>query len=155
MNIRTNEKAINRAVTIWVSLLACISLLASCDKPTKANPNSYLAFSLHEVDGNATMITEGFTIIFEGEEYKASSGSELQVGGSSGPTEVNVHELTGKYEGGSQTSDGVCTVEFRKHTFKLSDEGRRLLIGGVDIDVSSPEKIITVSKDGNVSVKKK
>jgi hypothetical protein len=155
MNNRPDAKAANRAITIWLSLLACFTLLASCDQPHKEDPNSYLAFSLHEVGGNATMLTKGFTIVFEGEKYNASSASELQVGGPSGPTEVNVHDLVGKYEGGSQTSHGVCTVNFRNHTFKLTDEGRRLSIGGVDIDVSSPEKIITVTKDGNVTVEEK
>lgn len=152
---RPDAKAANRGLTIWLSLLACFTLLASCDKPHKANPNSYLAFSLHEVGGNATMITEGFTIVFEGEEYNASSASELQVGGPSGPTEVKVHDLVGKYEGGSQTSHGICTVNFRNHTFKLTDEGRRLSIGGDEIDVGPPEKIITVKKDGSVTVEEK
>jgi len=155
MKNRPDAKVANRVVTIWASILACMTLLASCDKQTKANPSTYLAFSLNEVDGKATMITEGFTIVFEGEEYKASCASQLQVGGPSGRAEVTVHDLVAKYEEGTQTSHGVCTLKFRNHTFTLSDEGRRLFIGGVDIDVSPPEKIITVKKDGNVMVKEK
>lgn len=154
MNIRLHKNVSFRAFTTCVRLLA-FTLLASCNKSTKGNPNSSLAFSLQEVDGNATMITKDFTIVFEGEEYRASSASELQVGGSSGPTEVTVHDLVAKYAGGSQTSDGACTIKFRNHTFKLTDEGRSLSIGGRDIDVSPPEKIITVKKDGSVTVEQK
>jgi hypothetical protein len=133
-----------------------MSVLVSCDKPTKptlATPNTYLPFTLGEVEGNATMDTHRFTIVFEGEEYETRRSGELHVGGYSDPTEVSVGELTGRYEGGSLTSNGVCTVTFRSHAIKLMDEGKRLSIQGNDVDVYPTKKIIIAKKDREIEFK--
>lgn len=153
MNTKPIKKTNGRAVIIWTTILVCMSPLISCDKPVKANPNSYLPFTLEEIKGNATMETKRFTLVFQGEKYEARSSGELQIGGSSGPTEVTAGELTGKYENGSADAHGSCTVKFRDHTFKLIDGGQRLSIQGTDVNLSPPKKTIMVKKDGNIVIK--
>lgn len=153
MSASASEGTQGHSIARWAVMFACMCLPMSCDRPIKANPSSYLAFSLDEVDGNATIDTKRFAMVFEGEEYGERTSGDLQVGGSSGPTEVTAGELTGRYEDGSVDSHGVCTVRFRSHSFTISDGGKRLSMRGTDVDIGEAKKTIMVREDGQITVK--
>ena len=135
-----------QTVIMLSSLLACVSLLVSCDKQPASNPNTYWPCTFEEIDGNATLDTDKFTIVFEGEEYENRSSGSLQVSGSSGPVRGRAGELEHEY------SNGVCTVSFRTYTLRLLDAGNQLSIQGTDVDLSDGKKIVTVKEDGSVVV---
>ena len=139
----------SRTIIMSLSFLTCASLLVSCDKQSASNPNSYWPFTIEETDGKATLDTDKLTIVFEGEEYGNRSSGSLQVSGSSGPIRGTAGELDHQY------SNGVCTVKFRTHTFRLLDGGNQLVIQGTDVDLSQAKKVVTVKKDGSMIAKDK
>ena len=147
IEIKRYEMRTSQTVIMLSSLLACASLLVSCGKQPASNSNSYWPFTFEETEGNATLDTQKFTIVFEGEEYGNRSSGSLQVSGSSGPTEGTAGELEHKY------SNGVCAVKFRTHAFRLIDGGNQLSIQGTDVDLSQTKKIVTVKKDGSITSK--
>ena len=89
------------------------------------------------------------TIVFEGEEYGNRSTGSLQVSGSSGP----LRGIAGRLD--HQYSNGVCTVKFRTHEFRLLDGGNQLSIQGTDVDLSQTKKVVTVKRDGSIIAKDK
>ena len=134
----------SRTIIMLSSLLAWASLLVSCGRQPASNSSSSWPFTFEEIDGNATLDTDKLTIVFEGEEYGNRSTGSLQVSGSSGPTRVIAGELDGQY------SNGVCTVKFRAHAFRLLDGGNELSIQGTNVDLSPRKKVVTLKKDGSI-----
>lgn len=134
----------SRTILMLSSFLTCASLLVSCDKPSAPNPNVAWPFTFEELDGNATLETDRLTIVFEGEQYENRSAGSLEVSGSSGPFRHSTSELDHQY------SNGICTVNFRNHEFRLLDGGKSLSMQGTDIDLSQTKKVVTVKKDGSI-----
>ena len=139
----------SRTIIMLSSFLTCASLLVSCNKPSAPNPNLAWPFTFEELDGNATLETDKLTIVFEGEEYGNRSTGSLEVSGSSGPFRGTAGELDHQY------SNGICTVNFRNHEFRLLDGGNQLSMQGTDVDLSQTKKVVTVKKDGSIIAKDK
>lgn len=138
-----------RILMILTGLLACAGLFVSCGKQSASSAPASWPFTLEEVQGDATLETDRVTIVFEGESYENRSTGSLQVGSSSEPKQTTAGELETQY------ADGVCTVTFRGHTFKLLDGGNKLSIQGTDVELSDAKKVVTVKQDGSVTAKDK
>ena len=130
---------------MFSSFLTCASLLVSCDKQPASNPNSYWPFKFEEIDGHATLDTDKLTMVFEGEEYGNRSSGSLHISGSSGPMRGTAGELDHQY------SNGICTVNFRNHEFRLLDGGNQLSIQGTDVDLGRTKMVVTIKTDGSIT----
>ncbi|XZE53201.1 serine/threonine-protein kinase [Planctomycetaceae bacterium SH139] len=123
------------------------SLLLSRDKQLAPNPNVAWPYKLEEIDGNATLVTDKLTVVFEGEEYSNRSSGSLTISGSSGPLRVRSGELDHQY------SNGACTVKFRTHVLKILDGGNLLSIQDNEVDLSQTQQVVTVKKGGGIIAK--
>lgn len=104
-------------------------------------------YTFQETKGSATLDMAGVTLVFEGVPRRGRSGSYLQVGGNQPGRKkmgTGVRDLSRHYR------DGVTTLSFRKHHFKLLDGGNRLSIQGKDIDLTQGKKRITIRRDGSI-----
>lgn len=131
------------------TLLTWMLFLVSCDQPTEATPATYLPFTMQETEGNATLETPRFTVVFEGEEFPGSMSSELLIAGSTLTYDGTMGELKISYE------NGVCTVTFRTHTLTLTDEATRASINGTEIQDFEGKSVITVKKGGHFTTEDK
>ena len=119
------------------------SLHLSRDKQPAPNPIVSWPYKFEEIDGNATLVTDKLTVVFEGEEYRNRGAGSLTISGWTGPLRGSAGELEHQYY------NGVCTVTFRTHTFRLLDGGSRLSMQGTDVDLSRTKMVVTLKTDGS------
>ena len=106
---------------------------------------------LREVNGSATLDTYGVKIVFEREQISGLSSGTMQVSGiGSGRS----HSGAGDRAFSRQYSNGVNTMQFRKYEFQLLDGGKKLSIQGQEMDLSRGKKLVTVKKDGSVTIER-
>ena len=143
------------------SLPRCLLVTLTCVAATGCGTGKNCFYKLTEKNGNATLTftemnddeslgVDKVTIIFDGVTYTNISSGTATVSGkymsTAGATGTGARTFTTSY------ADGVNTMTFSGHTFKLIEGGTKLEFGTQTIDLTGEKKTIIVKKDGAVEI---
>ena len=113
-------------------------------------PSKCWRYRLMGQNGNARLDMSGLAIVFEGVPYRGlSSGgirlsgqgtSSASLGGSGGPSLQTAY------------ANGVATLSFSGHTFRLLDEGRCLVFGDQEFRIGDDRPTLLISKSGTATM---
>jgi hypothetical protein len=102
-----------------------------------------------ERDGNTMVSLDGLVMVFEGAAFSGMCSGNLQLSGE-GTSSGSIG--SGKQTVSTSYGSGEAILTFGGHTFKLLDEGRRVVFGDQEFRIGNDRPTLVIAGDGTATM---